>query len=311
MKKPDIVFLDAGSVDLGDVDLSPFKKIGNYIPYKTSSSSQIIKRVGTSPILISNKFILDDSVLKQLPQLKLICVAATGTNNVDLKSAKKRGIAVANVAGYSTSQVAEHTLLFLLALSHRLIPHHQASLEGLWSRSSHFALLDFPFADLRGKTLGIIGYGHIGRKVATLAKAFGMKIIVGKRGSLKDLFSTADYVTLHCPLSRETYHLVGTSYLSMMKKGSYLLNLSRGPVIVEKDVASALKKGLLAGFATDVLDKEPPPKNHPFFGKQIRDKILITPHVAWAALESRQKLMDEIAKNIGAFLKGKKRNRII
>ena len=330
MKAPSIVFLDSGTVDLGDIDLARLKKIGRLTLYENTLPRQILKRTKRADVVITNKCLLTRVVLKRLPKLKLVCIAATGVNNIDLEAARERGIAVTNVAGYSTTTVAEQTLFFLLALSHRGIEHHEASVSGRWSRSEHYALFDYPFSDLRGKTLGIIGYGKIGREVSGLARAFGMQVLVGKipgrnyekslrtrakqspeRTSLPVLFKKSDFVSLHCPLSELTHHLINTRTLRLMKRGAYLLNLARGPIVDEQAVASALRTERLRGYATDVMQEEPPPRNHPFFQKSLRNKILLSPHIAWASRESRQRLINEIATNISVFLQGKKRNRVV
>lgn len=320
--KPKIIFLDASSVDLGDIDLSLLKKQGLYQAFPNLRFTEISQKACQAHVIIVNKFLINETFLEKLPHLKLICVAATGYNNVDLAALKKRNIALANVAGYSTQTVAEHTLLFLLAISHRLLEHHEASLNGDWTRSEFFACLDFPFCDLAGKTLGIIGYGHIGKKVAKLARAFGMKVLIAQipglakktdpvRTPLKKLLQTSDYISLHCPLSPLTQNLINEKTLACVKQGAALINMARGPVVDETALAGALKKGSLAYYASDVTSHEPIPKEHPFFDKKIKSQLLLTPHIAWASKESRQRLMNEIAQNIQAFKAGKKRNRII
>lgn len=320
-KKPSIVFLDAATVDFGGVSIRPIKSQGHYTPYDSTEPIEIYQRVSQADIVVTNKCVFNDALLKRLPRLKLICVAATGVNNIDLESAKKRGIAVTNVAGYSTTTVVEHTFLFLLAFSHRLMEHHTDVTSGLWSQSPHFTLLDYPFSDLKGKTLGIIGYGIIGKQVAKMAKTFGMKVLPAKiprrkyrknerRYPLKQVLQKSSFVSLHCTLVKETHHLIDQEKLSWMKPSAYLLNLARGPIVSEEAVLTALKKNQIAGYATDVMDREPPSEDHPFVQPELRKKILITPHIAWASRESRQRLIDEIAKNIAAFLKGKKRNRV-
>lgn len=317
-----IVFLDAATVDLGDVDLEPLKRCGSYRDYPHTHPFQILGRCRQANIVVTNKVEFGAAEIKQLPALKLICVAATGVNNIDIKTAHRLGLAVTNVAGYSTQTVAEHALMLILAFGHRLPEHHNASLEGAWSHSSNFTLLNYPFADLEGKTLGIVGYGNIGKRVAHLAQAFGMKPLIAKmpgrryssspaRVPLKKLLSSSDFVSLHCPLTQETKYLINKSNLPLMKKSAYLLNLARGPIVKESDVANALKEGVIAGYGTDVLEQEPPPSSHPFFKKAIKDKVLITPHIAWASRESRQRLVGELAKNIHVFQDGKKRNRVV
>jgi glycerate dehydrogenase len=316
-----IVFLDAGTVDLGDVDVSPLKSLGSYRAFTDTKPSQIVARARVADVVVTNKCVLGRREIEALPDLRLIAVAATGVNNVDLVAARRRGVAVANVAGYSTATVAEHAVLFLLACSHRLREHHEAAATR-WAGSGRFALLDHPYGDLRGKTLGVVGYGAIGREVARLARAFGMKVKIGKipgrsypaaprRFALRDLLRGSDFVSLHCPLTDATRHLINKATLRRMRPGASLLNLSRGAVVSEKDVARALLKGRLAGYATDVLSEEPPPRAHPLLDRRLRGKVLLTPHVAWASRESRQRLIDEIARNVRAFQNGRRRNRIL
>ncbi len=324
MKTPSlrIVFLDAPTVDLGDILLKKLKVQGSYTGLSLQNHDPLPNSACEADILIANKYYLGQEEFQKCPRLRLICVAATGTNNIDLEGAKQRGIGVCNVAGYSTPTVVEHTLMFLLAFGHRLMEHHLSSVNGEWSRSPSFALLKFPYHDLKGKRLGIIGYGHIGRGVGKIAKALGMVVSVArmpgrkystkeKRVSLKSLLQTSDFVTLHCPLTSLTENLMDGEKLSWMKSSAYLLNLARGPIVDEAAVAKALQSGKLAGYASDVLRQEPSPSDHPFFQPGVREKILLTPHIAWASQESRQRLMDEIAMNIEAFRKGRKRNRLV
>lgn len=317
-----IVFLDQSTVDLGDLSLSALKKQGVFVGYANSQEGEIRDRLQKAHVAIMNKCGLDASHFAALPSLKLVCVAATGVNNIDIHAAKKRGIAVTNVARYSTTTVAEHTLMLLLAASHRLIEHHRGATEGAWSRSPHFTLLDYPFRDLHGKTLGIIGYGAIGKAVARLAKAFGVKVLIAKlpgrrystkpvRYSLEYVLAQSDFVSLHCPLVATTDRLMNRARLKQMKRGAVLLNLARGGVVDEDAVAAALKTGHLGTYATDVTTTEPPPPTHPLFAPELRDKILMTPHIAWASVESRQRLIDEIAQNITAWKRGTRRNRVV
>ncbi|MBI2341023.1 MAG: D-2-hydroxyacid dehydrogenase [Deltaproteobacteria bacterium] len=321
-KKLSIVFLDAATVDFGDIDLAPITKNGRTLPFENSSQDEIVKRAGSAEVVIANKCIFDAVILKKLPHLRLICIAATGVNNVDLDLARKRKIAVTNVPGYSTTTVAEHTLLFLLALSHRLFEHHNAAMSGLWSQSPHFAYLDHPFSDLQGKSLGILGYGTIGKKVARLARLFDMKVLVAKlpgrsylkkekRLPLKQVLQKSDFITLHCTLTDSTRHLINREKVLWMKPTACLLNLARGPVVQDEALTWALQKNRIAGYATDVMVHEPPPENHPFFHPSLKNKILFTPHIAWASRESRQRLINEIGKNIQAFLEGRKKNRVV
>ncbi len=321
-RQPSICFLDAATVDLGDINLDSLKRAGRYRGFYSGSREAVLQKSGSAQILISNKFYLGKAEFQRHPELRLICIAATGTNNVDLQAAARRGIAVCNVAGYSTPTVVEHTWMFLLALGHRLLEHHRSVEQGDWSRSPSFALLDFPYCDLEGKTLGILGYGTIGKRVGRIARVFGMKVLAARlpgrgypksdrRPNLRTVLRRSDFVSLHCRLSPQTEQLINRNTLGWMKRGACLLNLSRGPVVDEAAVARALKSGSLAGYAADVLSREPPPKNHPLFAAAPRDKVLFTPHIAWASRESRQRLIDDIAKNIASFQRGKRRNRLI
>ncbi len=317
-----IVFLDAASVDLGDIDCSALKRQGDYQAYPQTQEHQILERCHDADIVITNKVFLHEKELKQLPRLKFIAVSATGYNNIDLKACEHQKIAVANVAGYSTASVSEQALLFLLNFSHRFEENQEVCVNGAWSKSNYYAELSNPYQNLAGKTLGIVGYGHIGKQLARVAKVLGMKILIAKipgrkysdalkRVSLKELCSKSDYISLHCPLSKETQHLFNAKVFADMKRKPYLLNLARGPIVNETDVLKAIHQNLISGYATDVLEQEPPPANHPFFQKKYRHKILLSPHIAWASQESRQNLVNEIAENIAAFKKKKKRNRIV
>lgn len=320
--RPVIAFLDAQTLDLGDLDMRPLSRLGRYLAIPKCSRGKIPPKARGAEIVVTNKVFLGKRELKNLPKLRLIAVSATGVNNIDLEAAQAAGVGVCNVAGYSTQTVVEHTLMFLLSCAHRLPAHDRAVKSGRWSRSPIFTLLDYPFTDLEGKTLGIIGHGTIGKKVARLARAFSMKILVGKipgrrypkskdRVGLKELLKRSDFVSLHCALTPQTRGLINRERLALMKPGAYLLNLARGPVVVEAHVAQALERGRLSGYAADVTEQEPIPKAHPFLKKSLQDKVLLTPHVAWASRESRQRLVDEIGKNIEAFLKGRKRNRLV
>jgi glycerate dehydrogenase len=212
--------------------------------------------------------------------------------------------------------------MFLLALGHRLQEHARSVQDGHWSRGPHFALLKFPYSDLAGKRLGILGYGTIGRRVARLARVLGMQVAVArlpgrkyppgdKRLSLKALLRTSDFVSIHCPLIPRTQGLIDAEKLEWMKPSACLLNLARGPIVDEGAVAETLRAGRLAAYASDVLSQEPPPEGHPLLAPALRDKVLLTPHIAWASRESRQRLVDEIALNIEAFRKGRRRNRVV
>lgn len=318
--KTRIVFLDAATVDCGDVNTTRIARLGDYQAFANSSRDEIIQRAKNAEIIITNKCVMAD-VIQSLPNLKLVCAAATGTNHIDVNVAKNRGVAVCNVRDYSTITVAEHALLFLLALSHRLHEHNQSAWEGGWATSPFFADLRFPFSDLHGKTLGIVGYGKIGRRVARLARGFGMKVLVAKipgrkypakekRISLVALCKKADFISLHTALADNTREIVNEELLRHVLPHACIINLARGGLVNEHDLAAALNNNQLAGYASDVLVHEPPRQGSLLMDTSLRQKVMITPHIAWASRESRQKLLDEIAANIEAFLKGKKRNRV-
>lgn len=320
--RPNIVFLDSGTVDWGDIDFAPLTALGRFRAYTSTSRRDVVKRARGAEIIVTNKVVLNAGILRELKDLKLVCVAATGVNNVDLAAAKSLGVAVANVRAYSTDSVAEHALLLSLCLCRRLKEHAQAAVSGAWGRSPFFCVADFPFGELKGKILGIAGYGAIGKKTARLAKAFGMKIIVARipgrpsagnrnRVPWEKFLMTSDFVTLHCPLTENTRNLIGKNELSLMKRTAFLVNVARGGLVDEKALARALRLNRIAGYAADVLAAEPPPKNHPLLARRFSSRVLLTPHVAWAGLKSRARLVGELAKNIRAFHNGKSRNRVV
>jgi len=320
-RRPEIVFLDEGTVNLRDTELSSLKRLGRYRGYATTSQADVIRRSSPADIVITNKCRIGRREFDSLPGLRMIAIAATGLNNIDLEEARRRGVVVANVPRYSTGPVAEHAILFILAFSHRLVEHHRAAL-GRWARSRFYAILDYPFNEVAGRSLGIVGYGAIGRQVAKLARGLGMKVLVARipgrryrggpsRRPLAEVLKKSDFVGIHCALSKGTRHLISRRNLRRMKSSAVLLNVARGAIVHEADVARALRKGWIAGYATDVLTKERPPANHPLLSRELRGKVLMTPHIAWASREARQRLVDEVAKNTEAFLMGRKRNRIV
>lgn len=317
---PHIVFLDAATVDCGDVDLSPLRKIGRLVLYPHTASSQVVKRCRGADIVITNKVKMQAVHFAGLKRLRLLCLAATGFDNVDIQAARKRGVAVCNVRAYSTQSVAEQTLMFILALAHRLVENHEAAVHE-WRRSRVYNFPGHAYSELRDKVLGIVGYGRIGKRVAGFAKALGMRVLTAKipgrvyplntaKKSLSYVLERSDFVSLHCPLTPVTHHLINRSTLKKMRPSACLVNVARGAVVDEAAVVRALKVGHLAGYATDVLAIEPPSAGHALFQKSLRDKVLFSPHIAWASCEARQRLVGEMAKNIRAFLRGQKRHRV-
>ena len=321
MKKDRIVFLDAGTVDFGDIDWVAIRCLGYFKKYELTKPTEISKRIRGVPIVITNKCRFDRAQLCEARDLACLNISATGTNNVDLKAATRRNIAVTNVPGYSTETMVQSTFAFILALAGRLKSLDQAVHAGAWSRSSFFTLADPGIREIHGKTLGILGYGTIGERVAQVAKAFGMRVLIGripgrsyskgekpKRVSFQTVIRHADFLTLHTPLTPLTQNLINDRVLGMMKPGAYLINTARGGIVNESALRKALVSGHLAGAAVDVLTEEPPPKRHLLFG--VRN-LLLTPHAAWASREVRRRLIHEVASNIRAFQRGQRRNRIV
>jgi len=310
------VILDKGSLDNGDLDLSCLNKlVDNWQMYDHTIEKDTLSRVRQAEVIISNKVIINKITLAQASELKLICVAATGTNNVDLVAAKEQGIRVCNVTAYATNSVVQHvfSLIFLL---HRNICQYDALVrKGKWDESKHFSCLDYPISELTGKTLGIIGYGELGKAIAKTAKAFGLKVIVAQsltdvkksdRVELSDLLSQSDIISIHCPLTSQTENLINKNTLAQMKSECILINTSRGGVINEVDLLDALINKKLAAAGLDVLKQEPPDRN--LLIEANLPNLVITPHIAWASHISRQRLVDEMCLNIKSFLANTERN---
>jgi glycerate dehydrogenase len=260
-------------------------------------------------VAVTNKVPFDRELIHKLPDLKLICVAATGVNCIDLEAASEAGIEVCNVQGYSTATVAETTALMILSLSHSFVPYVEDVKRGLWPRASHFCLLNHPISEVRGKKLGILGYGNLGREVARVMSTFGMKILIVEHSNrsidgalpLSTVLKEADFFTIHVPLTPHTRDLIGKRELEQMKRSAFLINVARGGIVNEEALAQALLHKVIAGAAVDVLSQEPPPENHPLLNPAISN-LLITPHVAWASLEARDKIIQITRENIERFL---------
>jgi glycerate dehydrogenase len=266
--------------------------------------------------MLTNKMLVSGKHMAQLPRLRYIGVTATGYNIVDVEAARERKIVVTNVPAYGTASVAQMTIALLLELTQRVGHHAQTVREGRWARSPDFCYWDFPLIELDGLTMGIIGFGRIGRAVARIAQAFGMNIMATGRASavpsgdvewtdLEELLRSSDVVSLHCPLTPETKHLINAQRLAMMKPNAFLLNTSRGPLIDETALAEALRRGQIAGAALDVLTEEPPPSEHPLY---TAPNCFVTPHIAWATRAARARLMRVAVDNVRAFIQGKPQN---
>ncbi len=317
---PLIVFLDASTVG-SDTDLSVFETLGTFKKFDTTSPEEVIERIKGADVVITNKVVLDKHALEKANNLKLICIAATGTNNVDIEYAKKKGIAITNVAGYSTYSVVQHTFAMLFYLLENLRYYDDFVKTGLYSQSKIFTHIGRPFFEIKGKTWGIIGLGTIGREVAKVASSFGAKVIyysttgidrqeVYERKDLDTLLRESDIVSIHAPLNEKTKNLITYEKIKLMKKTAFILNLGRGGIINEEDLAKALDEGIIAGAGLDVLEKEPIEKENPLLKIKDKSRLFITPHIAWTSIEARRKLIKEIAENIKAFFEGKIRNRV-
>ncbi|TAL38048.1 MAG: hypothetical protein EPN93_05135 [Spirochaetes bacterium] len=315
--KTTIAFLDASTVDYGDIDFSSLHALGAFQRYDHTAPAELSARMHGIEIAISNKVVLGAETIAANPSLRMIAIAATGLNNVDIPAAERAGIAVANVPGYSTDSVAQFTMTQVLVLATNIQRYDEAARRGEWSRSPVFTMGNWPSFELHGKVMGILGMGAIGSRVAHLASSFGMKVLALRRagaatdaferGDLQGIAARADFVSVHLPLTNETRLLIGEEFLFKMKPTAFLLNTARGAIVDTAALVRALHAGSIAGAAIDVLDEEPPPPDHPLLGAP---RCIVTPHVAWAGREARERLVAEIAKNIGAFLAGNRRHRI-
>lgn len=312
MIRPGIVFLDAET--LGTVNgFYALTKLGNLTVYQDTAHDLRIERIHGKEIVITNKVVIDREVMDACPSLKLICVAATGMNNIDVEYAAVKGITVKNVAGYSTESVVQHTFAMLFYLMNRLRYYDDYVRQGHYAKSQLFTHHGRSFYELAGKQFGIIGMGTIGRRVAAVATVFGAEVSyysTTRRNldagypqvSLDQLLSTSDIISVHCPLTDATHDLIGYEQFRKMKKNALLVNAGRGGIINESDLACALNENLIGGAGLDVLAKEPPDASNPLFRLNNPENLLITPHVAWASVESRERLMEALARNIASFL---------
>lgn len=305
-----IVILDAKT--LGDCDLSPIKKFGDFTIYPTTLPEQILERCLNADIVLTNKVPLNAQTLEQLPTLKLICVTATGTNIIDLQKAQELDILVKNVAGYSTQSVAQHTLTLALNFLSNLNYYNKYCNSGQWCESEIFTHINNDLNELHGKQWGIIGLGTIGKSVAKLAEAFGAKISYTSTSKknhdasypqkpLESLLQESDIISIHAPLNNATTNLITQKELTLLKENAILINVGRGGIVNETDVAQELQNKKFF-FGTDVLENEPMKKNHPFLNPKIQDKILITPHIAWAYNNARKTLVKKVIENIEEFV---------
>jgi glycerate dehydrogenase len=307
------VFLDYESLDQHDLDLSALEASFDTLSlYPSTSQAQLLERVQHADVIISNKVIVDAATIQQCPNLKLILISATGTNNIDLIQARAQGIVVCNCQGYGTSAVAQHTLTLMLALATSLLQYDRAVQQGQWNKSPIFCLLDFPIVELEGKTLGILGYGELGQAVAKLAEAFGMKVLVGSlpnrpsdssRIPFTELLAQVDFLSLHCPLTEDTRDLIDAKAFDAMKPSAFLINCARGGIVNEQALADALVQGKIAGAATDVLTVEPPKEGNVLLDSHLPN-LIVTPHSAWGSVDARQRIVKQMVENAEAFKAG-------
>lgn len=304
-----------------DLDYSGLEKLGETVYYDNASQAETQALVSDVDILLVNKVKINEAVLKDAPKLRLICECATGTDNIDLNDTKRRGIPVCNVRGYSTATVAQHTFALLFYVMEKLNSYDAYVKSGEYTESGRFTCLNWPFMELEGKTWGIIGLGEIGKKVANIAKAFGCRVMYystsGKNTNLdfeqadfNKLLKESDIVSVHAPLTEKTRNLMDKEAFGKMKPTAYFINVGRGPIVEEEALAEALEEGRLAGAALDVVSTEPMKADNPLFRIKDSGKLVITPHIAWASREARQRLIDEVVKNIEAFLMDEKRNLV-
>lgn len=323
------VFLDFATLGPGDIDPGPLERLVPGIRlFPDTRREDLPPRLRDAEIAIVNKVRLDATAIADAPRLKLVCLAATGTDNVDLAAARQRGIAVANIRNYCAPSVTQHVFALVLALNQRLREYDALLATGAWSRSDSFCLLDYPFAELSGRTLGIIGLGNLGRSVARVAQAFGMEVLAAKRPyrpatgdrgrptddsvqrvNFPELLARSHIVSLHCPLTAETRGLIDATALDHMRPDAFLINTARGALVDATALLNALRRGTLAGAGIDVLAAEPPAAADVLVSARLPN-LIVTPHIAWAAREARQRALDEIALNIQAFMSGEARNRV-
>lgn len=309
-----IIVLDGCTLNPGDLSWDGLKQLGEVVVYDRTPTDKIVERCKGADVLLTNKVSIGEKEINSLPDLKYIGVTATGYNIIAIEAAKKRGITVCNVPGYSTPSVVQLTFALLLELCLHVQHHSDVVKDGKWSRSLDFSFWDYPLIELSGKTIGIIGFGTIGQQVADVATAFGMNVIGASRthsdqsqrknfkwAEIPELLKESDVVSIHSPLTPQTEGLINKESLQTMKASAFLLNTARGPIIVEEDLASALNEGVIAGAGIDVLSVEPPAKDNPLFNAK---NCIITPHIAWATIESRTRLLQIAIDNLSAFKNG-------
>ena len=302
-----IAFLDAAT--MGNVSFEPFERLGDFVKYENSTPEEARERVRDLDVLLINKVLVDKELIDSAPNLKLICIAATGVNNIDVEYAASKGILVRNAVGYSTDSVVQATFMHILSLVGGAPYFDQSVKSGSYSRSGMFTDPNWNWNELAGKTIGIIGMGNIGNKVARIAEAFGMKVCYFSTSgtghckdyrclSLEELLRVSDIVSIHAPLNERTKNLIGKEQLALMKPSAFLVNVGRGAIVIEEDLADAVDDGVIAGAGMDVFVQEPIPEDHPYLKMKHPERMRLAPHVAWASVEARKRLVDIMAENV-------------
>ncbi len=320
MSLPTVVFLDRATIPT-HIELPHLPFEHQWVEYDFTSPEQVVERLKDAHVAITNKVVLDQQVLSQLPDLKLIAVSATGFNNVDVEFCREHKIAVTNVQGYSTRSVPEHVIAMTYALKRNLFGYHQDIAKGEWQRNKQFCFFSHPITDVAGSTLGIVGSGALGQATAALAKAIGMQVIFAERKGaqpcrdgfvpFEQVLKMSDVLTLHCPLNEQTHNLIGKQELAMMKPSAILINAGRGGLVDETALVAALRQGVIAGAGVDVFTQEPADINNPLLDAMDLPNLLLTPHVAWGSDSSIQSLVDILMDNIAAFIEGREQNRVV
>jgi len=315
----DIVVFDGHTLNPGDMSWEGLQKLGNCIIYDYTVQADTLTRIGNAEIILTNKVVIDRKIMESAPHIKYIGVLATGYNVIDLDAATEYGITVTNIPAYSTNSVAQLVFAHILTVTNRVELHSQSVHSGDWQKSIYDSYTLSPQSEICGKTLGIVGYGQIGQKVAQIARAFGMNVLFHNRSvknvqdenirqvSLETVFSESDFVSLNCPLTNENYQFVNAPLLSKMKHSAVLINTGRGGLINENDLAGALNAGQIAAAGLDVISVEPPVNGNPLFQAK---NCFITPHIAWGTIEARKRLMNIAIDNINAFLNGTPKNKV-
>lgn len=301
-----IIVLDGFAANPGDISWEKLNALGEVTVYDRTPAEEIVARAKDAEIVLTNKCPLTEETIRQLPKLKYIGVLATGYNIVDTAYAKACGIVVTNIPAYSTNSVAQHVFALILEIAVHVGAHSGACLTGRWENSKDFCFWDYPLVEMTGKTLGIIGYGAIGKRVAVIAEAFGMNVIayspsMGNPALLDRIYAEADVISLNCPLKKDNVEMICAKTIARMKKGAWIINTARGGLVNEKDVADALASGQLGAFAADVVSREPIASDNPLL---TAPNVILTPHIAWAPYEARVRLMNIAVENISAFLSG-------